>query len=184
MPDPSERESRYRAMYETHYSAISAFAVRRLGSTGDVADAVAEVFTIAWRRFEVIPGPPEDRLWLYGVARRVVAGHYRSSTRRRKLLTRLTSQRGPAPHTANDGIHEQLLVAIEDLRSSDREALLLVAWDGLTNAQAAQVLGCSVNALAIRVHRAKTRVRAVLADRPSVTDLADPTPLTPKITRD
>ena len=177
MFDPSERESRFRTMYVAHYSAMSAFAVRRLASPDDVADTVAEVFTVAWRRLETIPDPPEDRLWLYGVARRVVADNHRGSTRRQNLLNRLTSQRvGVAPHaSAPDAIHEHVLESIGVLRPVDREALLLVAWDGLSHAEAAQVLGCSVNAIGIRVHRAKARLRAVLAACE---------PSTPKLTRD
>ena len=36
---------------------------------------------------------------------------------------------------------------------------MLVAWEQLSYAEAAQVLGCSPNAIGIRVHRARTRVR-------------------------
>jgi RNA polymerase sigma-70 factor, ECF subfamily len=34
----------------------------------DAADIAAEVFTTAWRDFGHVPAPPEDKLWLYGVA--------------------------------------------------------------------------------------------------------------------
>jgi len=36
---------------------------------------------------------------------------------------------------------------------------MLVSWDGCTHAEAAQVLDCSVNAVALRLHKAKTRLR-------------------------
>jgi len=57
---------------------------------------------------------------------------------------------------------ERLLAAIRELRPADREALLLVSWEQLTYAEAAETLGCSVNAVGIRVHKAKTRLRQVL----------------------
>jgi len=61
--------------------------------------------------------------------------------------------------------------AIRELKPSYREALLLVHWEQLTYAEAAEALGCSVNAVGIRVHRAKERLRTLLgagsqADRP------------------
>ena len=56
--------------------------------------------------------------------------------------------------------------AIDRLLPGDREALRLVEWDGLSHAQAAQVLGCSANAVAARLHRARARLRTDLAAGP------------------
>jgi len=145
--------------------------VRRLESPADVTDAVAEVFTIAWRRLSAVPPPPEDRLWLYGVARRVIAGRHRSARRFQQLTNRLAVQAASSPAApgqpgagAEDPARERVLTALSCLRSADREALALILWDGLSHAEAAQVLGCSVNAVAIRMHRAKARLREALAD--------------------
>ena len=66
---------------------------------------------------------------------------------------------------------ERLLAAIRELKPAYREALLLVHWEQLTYAEAAEALGCSVNAVGLRVHRAKERLRTLLGadsqtDRP------------------
>jgi RNA polymerase sigma-70 factor (ECF subfamily) len=92
--DRTQRELRFRALYQEHYASIRAYAVRRLASAEDVADVVAETFTAAWRRLGEVPSPPADRLWLYGVARRVVAGRRRSLRRSRNLLARLAASQG------------------------------------------------------------------------------------------
>jgi RNA polymerase sigma-70 factor, ECF subfamily len=186
--DRDQRERRFHSLYEEHYRSIQAYAVRRIGPGDDVADVAAEVFTIAWRRLARIPDPPADRLWLYGVARRVIAGKLRSARRRRQLTARLQASH-PGGHdqksaerlghvlvhgaatdaavrdgTVRDGtVRDRLAVAIARLRPAEREALALVLWDELSHAEAAQVLGCSVNAVAIRVHRAKAHLRDALA---------------------
>jgi RNA polymerase sigma-70 factor (ECF subfamily) len=49
------------------------------------------------------------------------------------------------------------------LSASDRELLTLIAWDGLTPTEAAQALGCSRATLAVRLHRARARLRAHMA---------------------
>lgn len=54
------------------------------------------------------------------------------------------------------------------LEEDDQELLRLVAWDGLTPAQAAQVLGCSPVAARSRLHRARNRLAAVLGLDPRV----------------
>jgi RNA polymerase sigma-70 factor, ECF subfamily len=47
----------------------------------------------------------------------------------------------------------------------DREALTLVAWDGLEPHEAAVVLGDSPGSFRVRLHRARTRLRRLLDER-------------------
>jgi RNA polymerase sigma-70 factor (ECF subfamily) len=130
----------------------------------DVPDIVAEVFAVAWRRMDAMPYPPRDRLWLYGVARRVVLDHQRRAVRNLRLESWLKANAPAEPDApVRDPVHLRLREAVERLPPLDREALRLVAWDGLSHAETAEVLGCSVNAVALRVHKAKARLRAELA---------------------
>ena len=189
MPNSDEKpgtpQSRFRALYNAHYADISKFAVRRLRSSYDASDLVAEVFAIAWRRLDRVPAPPADRLWLYSVARRVLATQQRSNSRRIRLQSRLDAQPETLsePSIGDDESINQVLAALADLRAIDRDALLLVSWEGLSHADAATVLGCSVNAVAIRVHRAKGRLRDALAGTQIQSDPSQPIPVTPKRTR-
>ena len=165
--DPSwrQREQRFGALYREHYRSVWAYAVRRVESQADAGDVVADVFTIAWRRLSEVPGPPGDLLWLYGVARRVVAGKRRSARRVHDLIARL--QANPLTVSAGgsgDLLTDRLLEAVARLRPAEREAIALVHWEQLTHDEAARVLGCSANAVAIRVHRARGRLRRALAE--------------------
>jgi RNA polymerase sigma-70 factor, ECF subfamily len=165
----AQRERRFRQLYQEHYRSVQAYAVRRADAGADVADTVAEVFTTAWRRLADIPPPPADRLWLYGVARRVLAGQHRSSRRFRRLIDRIQLSYDPRPQAAEllpDSPNEPLILALRQLPATEREALMLVLWEQLSHAEAGQVLGCSANAVAIRVHRAKARLREALAPAP------------------
>ena len=158
------RERRFAALYQEHYRPILAYAMRRTGPAEDAADVVADVFTTAWRRIDQVPGAPADRLWLYGVARRVVAGRRRSARRLSRLTARLRAD-GPAAGQPGlrDAAADRLLAALDRLPAGEREALQLVLWERLSHAEAARVLGCTANAVAIRVHRAKTRLRGDLS---------------------
>jgi RNA polymerase sigma-70 factor, ECF subfamily len=66
---------------------------------------------------------------------------------------------------------EESLAALAALSAADRELVLLVAWDGLTAEQAAEVLGISRNALAVRLHRARRRLGAEPATRTAFSPL-------------
>jgi RNA polymerase sigma-70 factor, ECF subfamily len=157
-------EQRFGSLYRKHYRSVWAYAVRRTDSQADAADVVADVFAIAWRRLPEVPDPPADLLWLYGVARRVVGGKRRSAARTRNLISRLMATAVPASTVTGDLVTDRVLDAVARLRPAEREAIALVHWEQLSHAEAAQVLGCSANAVAIRVHRARGRLREALAE--------------------
>lgn len=87
----TERGEAFEGFYAAHGKAITSYVRRRAGDA-EVGDIVAQVFCVAWRRFDAVPAPPEDRFWLYGVARRMVADHRRSVLRRVRLRQRLTAE--------------------------------------------------------------------------------------------
>lgn len=169
-PSTSAAE-RFEALYTGSYQEISGYVRRRVPP--DAADdVVAQVFTVAWRRFGQVPPPPQDRLWLFGVARNCAAEHHRAATRWLRLRARLSQEPdatacvpGPGgPDGDGNGPDPgPVLAALASLRPADREALQLVLWDELSHAEAAAVLGCTVNAFELRYRRARNRVRDALA---------------------
>jgi RNA polymerase sigma-70 factor, ECF subfamily len=150
---------RFEAMFATHHDPVRRYIVRRQ-SAALVDDAIAETFLVAWRRLEEIP----DRTlpWLLGVARRVLADQRRAVRRRRSLSERLRVD-ALTDGTAEDwepppGLTPELASALAALTEHEREALLLVAWDELSPADAARVAGCSATTFRVRLHRARQRV--------------------------
>jgi RNA polymerase sigma-70 factor (ECF subfamily) len=86
----TEHERQFRLLYERNYAPITAYVRRRVRrGDGSDADIVAEVFVVAWRRFLEVPEQTEELPWLYGVARNLVANHFRSVQRSSALADRL-----------------------------------------------------------------------------------------------
>jgi RNA polymerase sigma-70 factor (ECF subfamily) len=129
-----------------------AYVARRSRSAADGDDIVAEVFTTAWRRLDDIPTDDRATAWFYGVARRILANHYRSTDRRIRLGQRLNAE-AAATTEGFDRVHE----ALDRLRADDREILTLNAWDDLDSPDIAMVLGISPSTAAVRLHRARKR---------------------------
>jgi RNA polymerase sigma factor (sigma-70 family) len=122
-----------------------------------VDDVVAETFTVAWRRLDDIPAD-SPLPWLYGVARRVVANQRRSADRRRRLVTKLASDRNEPSPTGPSAPNDVVVAALARLRSDDQEILRLAAWELLGASDIALVLGCTPNAAALRLSRARRRL--------------------------
>lgn len=160
-----ERERRFEAVYAANHAPILGYVLRRTKSPDDAADVMAETFLTAWRRVEDVPAGDNARLWLYGVARRVLANHHRGERRRSALSERLCADLDSSwrqPEYTHD--KEQIGRAFRHLSEAHREILALSAWEGLDYAQIATVLGCSRNAVRIRLHRARKQFAAELAN--------------------
>jgi RNA polymerase sigma-70 factor (ECF subfamily) len=171
MASPSER---FTDLFERTHSALLAYAVRRVAEPRDAADVIAETYLIAWRRLDDVPGGDSERPWLFGVARKVLSNHNRGARRRDAMVSRLRADLTEvAPPPAEPS---ELGRALAHLNAEDRELLLLLAWDGLSQEQAALALGISHNALRVRLHRARNRLRTHLAD--DQRELSDPPTLT------
>lgn len=157
-------------MFRDHYAAVRAYALRR-APRDVVQDVVADTFLVAWRRFDDVPG---DALpWLYGVARGILANERRSAGRRAALEQRVATaavpvQPGDASESVGDA--ELLRTALARLSDRHREALTLVAWQGLSRSRAARAAGCSQASFAVRLRRARARLAAELRalERPAV----------------
>ena len=163
--DSVTRAETFRAIYEANYARILGYALRRTTTADDAVDVVAETFLSAWRRFDDIPGGEEARLWLYGVARHVLANQRRGQRRYVRLAVRLRDELAALPQRATEASGELAGVvdAMASLSAEDRELLRLVAWEALSLDEIATVLGCSPNAAKIRVHRARKRLASRLA---------------------
>jgi RNA polymerase sigma-70 factor (ECF subfamily) len=156
-----ERRMRFEGLFRSHADAVRRYALRR--TDPDAADdVVAETFLIAWRRFDDMPA--NARPWLLGVARRVMSNRRRSDHRIVSLSDRLAERERRTPSGASDDSDLRLTIegALERLPEKEREALRLLAWDGLSTAEAAIVLGCTRATLAVRLHRARRRLADII----------------------
>jgi RNA polymerase sigma-70 factor (ECF subfamily) len=160
-----ERLAKFEAAYNRAYGQITAYAARRCDSPQDAADVVAETFTVAWRRVNELPEGAEATPWLYGVARKVLANHFRGDNRRRARMAELDDELadlfGHSPDTEVE--LDAIGRAFRSLPDDDRELLSLVAWEGLEREEIAKALGLSRNAVRIRLHRARRRLSRALA---------------------
>jgi DNA-directed RNA polymerase specialized sigma24 family protein len=69
---------------------------------------------------------------------------------------------GAADAAERLGDTELMRAALAGLSENHREALMLVAWHGLTGARAARAAGCSPATFAVRLHRARAKLAAQL----------------------
>jgi RNA polymerase sigma-70 factor, ECF subfamily len=157
------RRERFEAIYRAHHGAVRAYLLRR-AEPELAGDALSETFLAAWRRLDDLPQDPLP--WLLATARRCLANQRRSARRLVGLRERIAGSEPREVVDRSDQLADAELVrrALAELSERDREALMLVAWDGLDPTRAATAAGCSRAAFAVRLHRARKRLdRALFA---------------------
>jgi len=163
---PEGPEARFRRVF-AHLQPVADYAARR-GSSDPEAIA-AETMAIAWRRLDRVP-VDDPRPWLFVTARNLLMAERRRSARRSQADRALPR---PEAVAAVGSADPAVTRALQTLPERDREALLLVAWEDLTPAQAAEALGISPVAFRVRLLRARRRFARLLA--------ADGLPNTPDV---
>jgi RNA polymerase sigma-70 factor, ECF subfamily len=159
----NDRTAAFESLFAAHYWAVHSY-VRRRGPAAAVEDVVSDTFLVAWRRFDSLGDDPLP--WLLGVARRQLANHHRSERRRGALAARVRSlfpsqDPGWEPPAVVSG---RLAAALATLSPREREALLLVAWEGLEPSRAARAAGCTPATFRVRLHRARQHLAERLDD--------------------
>jgi RNA polymerase sigma-70 factor, ECF subfamily len=157
--DDADRRRRFEELVGQTYEPLQRYLRRRTDpATAD--DVLGDVLLVLWRRLDDVP--PEAPLpWAYGVARGCLANNRRSAVRQERVALRLARTYRPGEQ-ADDGVLAECLEALPD---ADRELLRLWAWEQLTPAELASVLGITANAASIRLHRAKGKLKNLLLAR-------------------
>jgi RNA polymerase sigma-70 factor (ECF subfamily) len=166
-----DREA-FTTLYQRHAEAVWRHAHQLTGSRTSAEDVLAATFLTAWRRrSEVRFVADSARPWLLSVAGNEARDERRRSTRHERLARRV----GAAPDVRDhsDAVVSRLddrrrlhgvLTALDRLSADHREVVELVMIAEVPQADAARALGIPEATLRSRVHRARTRLRALLGE--------------------
>ena len=159
---------RFETIYRETRQSLLAYLLRRTGSADDAADLLSEVYLVAWRRMRHVPADEGARLWLFGVARRLLANQRRRARTAADLAVALERSLVSHDPSAQSGIAAgEVAAALRELAPADRELLMLSGWEGLTPAEIGIVVGRPAPLVRVRLHRARARLRAKLDERVS-----------------
>jgi RNA polymerase sigma-70 factor (ECF subfamily) len=155
----SDEEARFAELYRRYGKQLHAYCARRT-SGPQAADAVSEIFLVAWKKIDQVPSGEATLPWLYGVAYRVLSHQWRHKTRSRRLIERLgglANVEAPPPDVllVQNEEYRMVIKASSRLKPIDQEVLRLTLWEELPHADIAMVLGIEVSAVKQRAYRAR-----------------------------
>lgn len=165
------------ALMRRHQKRIYRLALHLLRDSAEAEDATQETFVRAYRALDRFDGRSEAFTWIYRIAVNVSLNVIRARKPSRKALSsddpRLegvlietrTGNASPLGNTENRELGRVLCEGMDSLSDTLRTTLILVGVDGLSHAEAGEVLGCPEGTVAWRVHEARKKLKSFLVER-------------------
>jgi RNA polymerase sigma-70 factor (ECF subfamily) len=161
MDESASRE--FAEFYEGWFGRVYNYARHRTGSATAADEIAADTFSRAFRSWSAFdPGKGDRRTWLFSIAFRAVADHYRSAKRDvslDELPEPPESGGGPSQAVEEALTHEQLAAALGRLPGPQREVVSLKFYGGMTNRAIGGLLGISESNVAVTLFRAIRKMR-------------------------
>ncbi|MEJ2368729.1 MAG: sigma-70 family RNA polymerase sigma factor [Acidobacteriota bacterium] len=160
-----------------HQKRIFRLAVHLLRNAAEAEDVAQETFVRAYGALDRFDGRSEPFTWIYRIAVNLSLNTIRARKPGRRstaaddprieplLVERRAAYADPDRLAADRQLARALCEGMDELSDTLRTTLVLVSIDGLSHAEASQVLGCPEGTVAWRVHEARKKLRAYLEKR-------------------
>jgi len=153
----------YARLVTIHMGPIEAYALRMSGNAATAQDVVQEVMLRLWLKAEAFDsGKARLTTWLHQMAHNLCL----DQLRREKQLTTLLDGRNDIEerllHSDMDDDSDQVLKALSKLPERQRNALVLTYYQGLSNAEVAEVMDLGARAVESLLVRARASLRKYL----------------------
>jgi RNA polymerase sigma-70 factor (ECF subfamily) len=166
----------FEALYRANVTAVTAYFARRSADPQAVADLTADTFVQAITSLTTFdPRKGTLRAWVFGIARRIYAGHCQAHGQQRARVERLAGRRELGPDEIGELIDRidaersgrALVTGLTTLPAADRAVIELVDLAGLQPKEAARALGITPGTLRMRLMRARARLRKAAGPDPA-----------------
>jgi RNA polymerase sigma-70 factor (ECF subfamily) len=159
----------FEELYRAHAGRLYNVAYRLVGNAADAEDLLQEVFLAAHRKLDTFRGESALGTWLYRLATNLCLDHLRSRAGRSNQLTDSLEDEEPVSAPGRIGLADQTVTkmdlerALARLPEGCRAAFVLHDVEGLEHREVAEVLGIAEGTSKSQVHKARSKLRALLA---------------------
>ncbi|HEV2755186.1 MAG TPA: SigE family RNA polymerase sigma factor [Actinomycetota bacterium] len=153
---PSAREA-YSGFFRAEYQAVVRTVELMLGDHEAALDVAQEAFARLYRHWWRVSRYDVPAAWVRRVAVNLAISHLRRRKLQQKVLPALPFGAAPQPE-ADDAV----LAAVRALPPAQRAAVVLFYFEDQPTSEVAALLGCSEATARVHLHRARTKLAAVL----------------------
>lgn len=160
----TDRETEFRRWLQDHRGILLRLSRAYAPNPADEEDLLQDILLALWRSMSAFRGEARPSTWIYQVALHVALSRRRSD-RRRPVAAQLDATAEPRTDGVAAADHRvtwrAVLEALRRLPAVDR-AVLLLALEGASQKDIAEVLGVTASHAGVRLHRARRKLAAEL----------------------
>jgi len=144
------------------------FLQRQVGNPATAEDLLQETLIRVARGLENFAGRASPKTWMFAIASNVVTDHLRQPARRQRIVDieeaadLADGEVAIDERMAFDEMSQCVRDVIDSLPPDYRTALILHDLEDMDCDQTAKVMGVSLGAAKVRIHRARARLKAAL----------------------
>jgi RNA polymerase sigma-70 factor (ECF subfamily) len=160
----------FEELYRLHAGRLYSVALRLVGNAADAEDLLQEIFLAAHRKLDTFRGESALGTWLYRLATNLCLDHLRSRSGRSRQVTDALDDEAGLMDTSSVTLAEQTVTrmdlerALARLPEGCRAAFVLHDIEGLEHREVAEVLGVAEGTSKSQVHKARLKLRVLLAE--------------------
>lgn len=160
----------FEELYRLHAGRLYSVALRLVGNAADAEDLLQEIFLAAHRKLDTFRGESALGTWLYRLATNLCLDHLRSRSGRSRQVTDALDDEAGLLDTSSVTLAEQTVTrmdlerALARLPEGCRAAFVLHDIEGLEHREVAEVLGVAEGTSKSQVHKARLKLRVLLAE--------------------
>ena len=162
-------------LFQAHKTRVYSLCLRMTNNTAEAEDLTQEAFLQVFRKLATFRGDSALSTWLYRIAVNTVLMRFRKRTLSQTSLDDPWSKNSdakPVPREYGTRDHHlagcidriALIQAIRELPHGYRTVFLLHEVEGYEHGEIAEFLGCSTGNSKSQLHKAKMRIRELLAN--------------------
>ena len=168
----------FATLFHAHKARIYSVCLRMTNNAAEAEDLTQDAFLQVFRKIATFRGDSAFSTWLHRIAVNTVLMHFRKKSLSQVSLDEPYSNSDGAKIRREYGTKDSRLAgcvdrvslasAIKELPHGYRTIFLLHEVEGYEHQEIAEMLGCSVGNSKSQLHKAKLRIRELLAQAPEV----------------
>lgn len=164
--------SKFAQIAEENAGFVYNVAFRMMGNHHDAEEVAQDAFVSAFKARERFRGESQATTWLYRITVNAALMRLRRDKRRKEMTVSEDARPDapstdlaelPGPAALNSELGEMLAAAVDELPEDLKTAVVLRDIQGLSNNEAADILGVSIPAIKARLHRGRVAIREKLS---------------------
>ncbi len=149
-------------LWDQYCCRLLAFIRSRVSDEAEAEDLLQELFIRVHQHLCCLPAPGKMDSWIYQIARNLIIDSYRRHRQHVEIPESLPAEDDLPEDDPETELSLSLRDLVEELPATDREALELTEYQGLSQRELAGRLGISLSGAKSRVQRAREKLRSLL----------------------